>query len=118
LVKLFKQNWFAYLPLEPFPPCPNSMIEAITYGIPVIASSSGSNPEILENSNLIFNVPFKWKDDLSNFEIDEFEIKEKLFLLDNNWDFFYNYSIEISKKFETKKILNYYLKFIFSEKSE
>jgi len=115
LTILFKQNWFAYLPLEPFPPCPNSMIEAITYGIPVIASSSGSNPEILENSNLIFKVPFKWKDDLSNIEIEETEINEKLILLDNNWNLYHDYSVKISKKFETHKILNEYINFILSE---
>lgn len=116
LINLFKQNWFAYFPLEPFPPCPNSMIEAITYGIPIIASFSGSNPEILENSDLIFSVPFGWKDELLNIRLDENAIKEKIELLESNWTYYSRYSNKLSEKFESNKILNEYLNFILDGK--
>jgi len=116
LDKLFIDNWFAYIPLEPFPPCPNSLIEAINYGIPVIASNSGANPEILENSNLLFEVPFKWKDSLTNVELNEKNITEKFDSLQGNWKYYSDLSISLSKKFELSNILNEYVNFILNEK--
>ncbi len=51
------RNYNIYITASVNDPCSNSLIEAISVGLPIIAINSGGNPEILErtNSGLLFN---------------------------------------------------------------
>ena len=56
------QNYDAYISLEILPPCPNSAIEAMSFGLPILGFSTGALYELAKDGALLAdygNDPYK-----------------------------------------------------------
>jgi len=91
-----------YLSLELNPPCPNSVIEAMACGVPVIGYNSGSFSELVsdECGVILPYISNPWKLESPNTDLLEYSIKK----IQNNY---YNYSNEARKRVELLFSLEY-----------
>ena len=101
VLNLYKQRPLAFLCLEQNANCPNSVIEALCHGIPVIGMNNGSLKELIDDGGILFNGPIS----------DEKAEKIMLDIMANNKDFSTR-AIQSSKKFSVDKTLSEYMKFI------
>ena len=105
-----------YLSFSHIDPCPNSIIEAISVGLPIIAPNSGSMNELCL-SDLLYNKKING-DFLNLFEyekIDNLElikVIEKIELFISNPRFFYENSIKYKKKFILEDMIEQYIDFM------
>jgi glycosyltransferase involved in cell wall biosynthesis len=110
--KLFKDSKI-FVNLETNPPCPNSMIEALSHGLPIISINNGSASEIIGDAGILIeqeNDPWQYNTpkDLSN--IDKY-IKHIL----ENYDEYQSKAIErYEKKFTMEQVGKLYKNFIKS----
>jgi len=100
-----------YLCLEPNPPCPNSVIEAMSCGIPIIGFNSGSLMELVKNSGKLTklilngNVP-------SSMSLIELNNSIKDCLETNHLYLSKNARHKVIENFNISDITKMYLKFI------
>mgnify|MGYP001262771459 CR=1 FL=1 len=95
--------------LELNPPCPNSMIEAISAGLPCIGFDTGSFKELLSGAGKY--IPYDanvWKLEKPDFSLIYDEIEEMI----DKYEFYKKKSLEISKKYEIENIFNLYFQVI------
>ena len=84
-------------------PCPNSVIEALNHGIPVIGYNQGSMREIVKkNYGCLINVS-------STFKINKVHLKNKIKKISFNYNFFNNNLKLIDKKFKLSNMLYNYV---------
>lgn len=102
---LKKSKKYIFISLEMYPACPNSVIEAINHGIPVIGYNQGSMREIIKNEHgKLLNVD-------SNFNFSKSKLLQAIEQINVNYKK-YNLKLKyIDKKFK----LNYMLKKYESE---
>ena len=112
VLNVFSQPWKAVFVLEAFPPCPNSVLEAISYGIPVIGVNNGSLYEILGDRKLLISSNVHWGDDIDSIQVADGDIEEVLNYVDLNWDSISNNMVRRSEKFNERSIFMRYVNFI------
>ena len=103
IFKKVSQNSYIYICLESHPPCPNSVLEMLSLGVPVIGIKSGSLPELVGNSGKLMTIE---------------ELKSRSFSrllnryindIEKNYIKFHLMSIERSLIFKESKTLRVYL---------
>ena len=99
-----------YLCLEPNPPCPNSVIEALSCGLPVVGFNTGSLDELVNSSGLLSSlILLNDKPTLSSINDVENKIK-KIF---ENYELYTKLARENALiNFDIKKITQEYIDFI------
>tara|TARA_B100000925_G_C21966930_1_gene456005 strand:+ start:105 stop:1073 length:969 start_codon:yes stop_codon:yes gene_type:complete len=97
---LSKKRKFIFISLEMFAPCPNSVIEALNHGIPVIGYDQGSMREIVRsNQGSLIKVS-------EDFNFDKSKLLNKVNHISKNYKKYNNNLKNIDNKFK----LNYMLK--------
>jgi len=105
-----------YVSFSHVDPCPNSIIEAISVGLPVIAPGSGGIPELCL-PDLLYQkkIPFDYID-LFNYEpINQEEIKlsiEKIITFLNKKKYFYDRSLNYKSNFTLDKMIDSYVNYM------
>ena len=105
-----------YVSFSHIDPCPNSIIEAISVGLPIIAPNSGSMHELCLN-DLLYNKQIN-RDFLNLFQyekVDNLEVikvSEKIELFMSNSSFFYENSIKYKKRFILEDMIDQYITFM------
>lgn len=112
VLQVFSESWLAMFVLEAFPPCPNSVLEAIGYGIPVIGIDNGSLNEILKDSHLLLKSNIAWGDDINDLKIEGEDLLELLNYVRLNWSLVSKDMLNRSKKFNENDIFLEYVDFI------
>jgi glycosyltransferase involved in cell wall biosynthesis len=103
-----------YLCLEPNPPCPNSVIEAMSCGLPIIGFNSGSLNELVKNSGKLATLH------LNNNIPSNNSLIELNTMISNCLEYDFqmlsiNARNNVINEYNIKYITSKYLKFIFSE---
>ena len=97
---LNKKKKFIFISLEMFAPCPNSVIEALNHGIPIVGYDQGSMREIVRtNHGSLIKVS-------KNFSFNKSVLLKKIDRISKNYRK-YNYNL---KNIDNKFKLNYMLK--------
>lgn len=90
---LKKNKKYIFVSLEINTACPNSVIEALNFGIPVLGYKSGSMEEIVNQEfGRLININKK-------FEIDPKEVVSKIDFINKNYNYFNNNLEKLDKKF-------------------
>ena len=88
-----KNKKYIFVSLEMNTACPNSVIEALNFGIPVLGYKSGSMEEIVNQKfGRLININKK-------FEIDPKEVVSKIDFISKNYNYFNNNLEKLDKKF-------------------
>ena len=99
---LAKRKKYIFISLEMFAPCPNSVIEAINHGIPVIGYKQGSMKEIIpDNNGILLNVSNK-------LTVNKLELYQSISKINKNYNFFNKKLKKINKKFKMEYMLKKY----------
>jgi len=100
-----------FLTVELLPPCSNSIIEAMSFGLPILGYKTGSSYELVKKTGLLaeyINDPWKIESP------DVSKLRELLPILRKNYKKLSFFSWKRHQnKFDNKKILKKYVKFCF-----
>ncbi len=103
--KMLISNKRIFFLLELNPPCPNSMIEAISAGLPCIGFDTGSFKELLSGAGRTINYNANvWRLEIPDFSAINDEINEVI----NRYDFYRSVAFEVSKKYDIHQMLSNY----------
>lgn len=108
---ILSNNKRIFFLLELNPPCPNSLIEAISVGLPCIGFDTGSFKELLGGAGKsIFYDANVWKLEIPDFSYINEEVDEII----DKYEYYKQTSLEVSKKYKLEKMLNDYFQIIDS----
>ena len=106
---MLSKNRRIFFLLELNPPCPNSMIEAISAGLPCIGFDTGSFKELLSGAGKYIAYDANvWRLEKPDFSLIYDEIEEMI----DKYDFYKEKSLEVSKKYDIEIIFNRYFQVI------
>lgn len=105
------ENEKIFLCLEINPACPNSVIEALSYGIPVIGFDTGALREIIGKAGFLLTYDADpWKLQHPNYS----DIDKSIELVSNNYQYYSNLAYQqYMNNFQIEKQSSSYLDFIF-----
>ena len=104
---LNQKKKYIFLSLEMFAPCPNSVIEALNYGIPVIGYDQGSMRELLKkNQGKLLKVS-------KDFDFNKKELFKYIDLINKNYKNYNSNLKKIDNRFKLDYMLNRYESEIF-----
>lgn len=99
-----------YLCLEPNPPCPNSVIEAMSCGLPVVGFNTGSLNELVRESSLLSNLVLE-QDKPTKSSIKD--IEKNISLISQDYQLYSKLSREnVLTNFNIETITQQYINFI------
>lgn len=104
---LCRSDCFFYSHLNP--PCPNSVIEAISCGLPVIGFDSGSLRELTKEGTIELLAPCNDSIFQSYQDFDAAELRDKILKFYNNQNHFYTLAKKASDGFSLAQSFNSYL---------
>lgn len=102
-----------FLSIELLPACSNSVIEAMSFGLPIFGFNSGSMPELVKNGGLLANY------DKNPWKLESPNTKKLISMLPKLIQNYHNYSLNSWKRhnqfFSAKKMSLDYIDYIFEE---
>lgn len=105
--ELQSSDIFLYTQLNP--PCPNSIIEALSCGLPVVGFNGGAMNELLDfQKELLSNAGDKIFQEYSDYDVDDFT--ERITFCINNYDDFKSRSLRNCKKYDILDTMEKYIK--------
>lgn len=103
IFKKISENPYIYICLEMNPPCPNSVLEMLSLGVPVVGLNTGSLKELIGKSGKLITLNQFHSKDFSNI------LFNYLQEIANNYNHFQSLSIKQSMIFQEKRTLKVYV---------
>jgi glycosyltransferase involved in cell wall biosynthesis len=108
-VKDFYKGRVIFLNLEVNPACPNSVIEALSFGIPVVGFDSGSLAELVGNAGILSNYQGKhWSLETPSLE----SLHDSIDVIFDNYNMYSEKAFDISKAYNIDITSDRYYEFI------
>ena len=110
LMEFMKMNKAVYFSLELNANCPNTVIEAMSFGLPIMGFKTGSMTEIVGTTSPLFEIDELFSDKLRDI------INERIEFMKQNYELLSNKSFHRQQKlFSAKKMAKKYLKFMLCQ---
>jgi len=108
-VKDYYKGRVVFLNLEVNPPCPNSVIEALSFGIPVVGFDSGSLLELVGDAGIVSDYQgMHWSLKIPDLE----SLRDSIDTIFDNYALYSNNAFNASKSYDINLIGNKYYQFI------
>ena len=108
-VKDYYKGKVVFLNLEVNPPCPNSVIEALSFGIPVVGFDSGSLSELVGNAGILSDYQGRhWILKNPNLE----PLHDSIDIIFDNYDMYSERAFNVSKTYDIDITGDRYYEFI------
>ena len=107
--KIYQQNQI-YFCIEKNPACPNSVLEAMSSGLPIIGFDNGSLKELVGEAGIIIKV----NKEITDIKSDDLSIiiKKSINNIISNYSHYSNLARKRAKIFDSKKTFNEYFKIL------